>query len=404
MLKISVVLGVRNRDKQLQYCLKSLSKQDFPSSKFEVVVVNYGGTNQANKITQSFNQKNFKYIYCNERGLYNESRAKNIGLKASRGECVVFTNADIIFGKKMLSHISKLMHVRRDRLFLKKRLELPREFDLEKHFEKIIAQQEVEIAGLKVGPESAMGDFQVAPKKVLLKIQGYDEKMIGWGAMDLDLTQRLLENKVVLQRIDEFEVPIYHQFHEVSEINLNVKHNLNLIFSYIKSKKKAQISKWGETNKVYEIAVLSNNSEDVLKNQRKDIKIYRLKEKEKIWSKNDIDAIIFNFSKKNVAVDLIERMSVQLAKGIDVVSVESKKENLSNIVGMSFRCFAILEDHFGKNFNSVRFIWKKIVKRYYFTSTKVKSKLELNNYTFVDYVLHIYAALYWNYKRMKKIA
>ena len=67
-LKISVVIGVRNRDYHLKHCLFSLLHQSLARDEYEVIVVNYGGGNSTQALVHSFGELNARYIFSEETG------------------------------------------------------------------------------------------------------------------------------------------------------------------------------------------------------------------------------------------------------------------------------------------------------------------------------------------------
>ena len=88
---ISVVVPVYNQDKFVGRCLRSLLNQDFPSDKFEIIVVNDGSTDKTEVALQAFKEQ-IKLI-----GLKKNSglpSALNQGIRAAKAPYLVRVDAD----------------------------------------------------------------------------------------------------------------------------------------------------------------------------------------------------------------------------------------------------------------------------------------------------------------------
>ena len=195
---LSVVVGVRNRKENLIRFLDSFVIQSLPKKYFEVIVVDYGGSDNLNKLMDKYSKLiNLKYIYVKTELKWNEARAKNIGVKNSKNDFVICTNADIIFEKNALKKIFEFVKNRnRNYLYLLNR------WDMLENGEIILADA------------IAMGDFQAMFKKNWIKLRGYDESMTGWGGLDPDLKFRANRLGIRDFRFDENKIRIYHHFHE----------------------------------------------------------------------------------------------------------------------------------------------------------------------------------------------
>jgi len=277
-IQISVVIGTRNRDDNLKYCLASLNKQNYPKNLYEVIVVDYGGLTETGALVSKFKNDNFIYVRVNESGLFNESRSKNIGIRKSRGEIVICTNADIIFSKIVLSNtIKEFTDRRKDGLFTLRRRELPENFTIENMFNKLISKTyEPSSNQIGIGPESAIGDFQAATRKSWLAVKGYDERMIGWGAMDLDLSLRMKEIGNAMIWLDHRHIKIYHQFHDWRRDRPALLHNINIMLMQTGIKYGPDQDKWGQLhkNKTVYIGYDTNFLTDIYQSIKKQVDLY----------------------------------------------------------------------------------------------------------------------------------
>lgn len=98
---VSIIVIVLNMEKTIGKCLTSLLDQDYPSSRYEIIVVDGGSSDDTQSILREHDVK--MLIDLNN----NRSVARNLGIKHSRGELVAFIDADCIAQRKWLQ-----IHVR----------------------------------------------------------------------------------------------------------------------------------------------------------------------------------------------------------------------------------------------------------------------------------------------------
>ncbi len=85
--RVSVVVCTYNEERTLEACLQSLRRLRYPD--YEVLVVDDGSTDATRAIAERF--PGFGLVAQENRGL---SAARNVGIRATRGEIVAFTDAD----------------------------------------------------------------------------------------------------------------------------------------------------------------------------------------------------------------------------------------------------------------------------------------------------------------------
>jgi glycosyltransferase involved in cell wall biosynthesis len=85
--RVSVVVCAYNEERTLEACLESLRHLRYPA--YEVLVVDDGSTDGTRAIAERFPE--FGLVAQENRGL---SAARNVGIRATRGEIVAFTDAD----------------------------------------------------------------------------------------------------------------------------------------------------------------------------------------------------------------------------------------------------------------------------------------------------------------------
>lgn len=88
---VSIIIPVFNDSKRLLSCLRSLYCQTYPYSRYEVIVVDNGSTENIYSVCKQF--PNVRYLRELKRGSY---AARNCGVRAARGEILAFTDSDCI--------------------------------------------------------------------------------------------------------------------------------------------------------------------------------------------------------------------------------------------------------------------------------------------------------------------
>ncbi|MFQ5869668.1 MAG: glycosyltransferase [Candidatus Zixiibacteriota bacterium] len=96
----SVVIPARNESDNIESCLNSVLKQDYPEDKFEVIVVDDGSEDNTLDIAQRFSRSNdrVKTVSVNEppRGISPKKYAVSKGIEVATGEVIVTTDADCV--------------------------------------------------------------------------------------------------------------------------------------------------------------------------------------------------------------------------------------------------------------------------------------------------------------------
>lgn len=88
-MKISVIIPLYNKEKQIRYTIDSILKQDFTD--FELIIINDGSTDNSLKIVKEINDERIKIINQTNAGV---SVARNRGIDEAKGEYVFFIDAD----------------------------------------------------------------------------------------------------------------------------------------------------------------------------------------------------------------------------------------------------------------------------------------------------------------------
>lgn len=99
---VSIIIPTFNRAKILKKTLTAFLGQDYAKEKFEIIVVDDGSIDETKKVLQEFKKESLQFTYFTQKHK-GPSHARNLGIKKSQGEIVVFVNDDIIPKKDFIS-------------------------------------------------------------------------------------------------------------------------------------------------------------------------------------------------------------------------------------------------------------------------------------------------------------
>ena len=100
--QISVIIPIYNCEKYIKECLSSLIKQTFKN--FEIICINDGSNDDTLKILKKFEANDERIIIFNQNNS-GPGIARNVGMKKSKGEYLMFLDSDDIFKKTMLEEL-----------------------------------------------------------------------------------------------------------------------------------------------------------------------------------------------------------------------------------------------------------------------------------------------------------
>ena len=111
---VSIIVPARNEAIYIKRCLLSLLAQSYPS--FEVIMVDDGSTDKTVRIAEDINDKRLKLIKLGRSpdGWSGKTWASHIGYLASRGQTLLYTDADSFYYNKFAVARVKLL-MQRDR-------------------------------------------------------------------------------------------------------------------------------------------------------------------------------------------------------------------------------------------------------------------------------------------------
>jgi glycosyltransferase involved in cell wall biosynthesis len=224
-LELSIVIPTHNRANILKQCLKKLTESKFPTTKFEVVIVDDASTDNTEEVVNEFKEKlNLNYHKQKKAG---QGVARNYAIEQAKAEVIIFIGDDIFVNKNFLEEHYNFHQQNKQKNFAMLGL--------------ILWDPEINISALmdwSTNGSSLFGKFgghqfafeklshnkpanynffytsNISLKKELLMSEKFDPWFDGYGWEDIELGYRL-ETNSDLKLIYNSQAIAYHH-HEIS--------------------------------------------------------------------------------------------------------------------------------------------------------------------------------------------
>ena len=112
---VSIIVPFRNEEKNILYTYTSLTSQNYPQEKFEIIFVNDSSDDNSLLLLENLSKKENVFIYSVPKDYSanaHKKRAIRFGIEKSKGEIIVTTDADCIHKKDWLKNLLKFMDER----------------------------------------------------------------------------------------------------------------------------------------------------------------------------------------------------------------------------------------------------------------------------------------------------
>ncbi len=97
---LSIIIPTYNEEKDILDCLNSLASQSYKN--FEIIIVDDGSTDKTLEIVKNFPKKKVRILKQKHCG---PGLARNLGAEKSKGEILIFIDADMTFEKNYLKNL-----------------------------------------------------------------------------------------------------------------------------------------------------------------------------------------------------------------------------------------------------------------------------------------------------------
>lgn len=106
---VTIIVPTRNESENIQACLESIFKQNYPKHRFEVIVIDDYSTDPTLRLAREIKENNLTVLdlqqYLGNPGEYvpNKKKAIALGVKNANGELIITTDGDCVRGENWLS-------------------------------------------------------------------------------------------------------------------------------------------------------------------------------------------------------------------------------------------------------------------------------------------------------------
>ena len=110
---VSIIVPFRNEEKNILNTYSSLTSQNYPQEKFEIIFVNDSSDDSSFQLLDNLQKKETVFIYSVPKDYSanaHKKRAIRFGIEKSKGEIIVTTDADCIHKKDWLKNLLKFMN------------------------------------------------------------------------------------------------------------------------------------------------------------------------------------------------------------------------------------------------------------------------------------------------------
>lgn len=248
--KVSIIIPVYNRAKNIFYVLEALKIQTF--KEFEVIIADDGSTDNTKEVVEGFKDNlNIRYAYCGDNKGFRAARTRNIGLSKARGELIIFLDSDVIVPPEFIDfHISahkkynnilvnsfvyRMKEYKTDDLGL-----TPTEF-IQKHKNNLDDDSKHKYNIFDKPPIEEgyyLDSNALSIKSEHIITEGFDAEFTGWGLEDTELGYRFIHKGFKFLFIKD-GVESYHIHHTVRETKQEEKNK-----NWEKLRRKYNIKNW----------------------------------------------------------------------------------------------------------------------------------------------------------------
>lgn len=197
MIEASIVIPSYNRKSILEKCLEALFNQDYPSDKYEIVLIDDGSTDETDKMVASLDPPcRLRYVRNNKR--LGVPKSRNRGIRLARGKYIICVDSDIIVVPEFAQE-----HLKYHRLY----------------GDGIVNGELIYISSLEQVGKKRKGVWDISfssfdtanvsvRKKHIDKVGGFDVDLLPYGWQDVELGYRL--KKIGLKSRKNPEALGYH--------------------------------------------------------------------------------------------------------------------------------------------------------------------------------------------------
>lgn len=211
---VSVVIGFKDWGlERLELSVHSIH-DSLSGIDHEVIISDYGSEDTAS-IADSASRISARHVIVETDGEWSRSRALNAGVRASRGEIILATDADMLFSPRSLSRVVEQIHRHPQEVVILQCRDLPVGYSHEVVRREGMDWDHFASIG-QIRPRWGMGGLVAVRREIWERLRGWDERMHTYGGEDVDLAKRAQAAGSRIDWLDEAGVGMYHIWHPSS--------------------------------------------------------------------------------------------------------------------------------------------------------------------------------------------
>ncbi len=95
---ISIVISARNEANQIQQCIQQIAKQEFPNSRFELIIVDDASDDQTFEIAQqTLEQLNISFMLIRQDTHQGKKQNLALAISQAKGSIIITSDADVVY-------------------------------------------------------------------------------------------------------------------------------------------------------------------------------------------------------------------------------------------------------------------------------------------------------------------
>lgn len=211
---VSVIIGFKDWGlERLELSVRSIH-DSLEGIQHEVVISDYGSEDTAS-VAESAQRVNGRHIIVETDGEWSRSRALNAGVRASLGEIVLATDADMLFSPRALSRTVEQIQRHPQEIVILQCRDLPVGYSHEVVRREGFDWDRFSSIG-QIRPRWGMGGLVAVRREIWERLRGWDERMHTYGGEDVDFGKRAQIAGSRIDWLDEPGVGMYHIWHPSS--------------------------------------------------------------------------------------------------------------------------------------------------------------------------------------------
>lgn len=211
---VSVIIGFKNWGlERLELSVRSIH-DSLAAVDHEVIISDFG-SEDTSSIADSAHRIDARHVIVETDGEWSRSRALNAGVRASRGEIVLATDADMLFTPRSLSRTVEQIQKHPQEIVILQCRDLPVGYSHEVVRREGFDWDRFASIG-QIRPRWGMGGLVAVRREIWERLRGWDERMHTYGGEDVDFGRRAQAAGARIDWLDEPDVGMYHIWHPSS--------------------------------------------------------------------------------------------------------------------------------------------------------------------------------------------